>query len=212
MQPDHTPCTLSTTANASCIAGACIPANSNTDPCAGVTCPAQGPCDATVPTCVAGVCVARAQYDGTACALAGVATARCVSAVCTAINTANNTCYDNKKSGLETDVDCGGTGSGCFRCAAGKACKVSTDCQSRMCQSKKCQASGDVSVTVTLITFNVNASSSSSSPLCFALALALSASPHPPHCIPAPPQPRLSRRSPAQPPCPPVSLQPRSPP
>ena len=38
-----------------------------------------------------------------------------------------NQCFDNKKDGSETDVDCGGNNS-CARCNVGLACLVSSDC------------------------------------------------------------------------------------
>jgi hypothetical protein len=40
-------------------------------------------------------------------------------------------CNTNKVAGMETDVDCGGPVSGCAtRCAQGKRCGVTSDCQS----------------------------------------------------------------------------------
>ena len=49
-------------------------------------------------------------------------------------------CVDKKKNGLESDVDCGG--SGCPKCADGKACNVGNDCASAMCNNKVCQPVG----------------------------------------------------------------------
>jgi hypothetical protein len=46
-------------------------------------------------------------------------------------------CEDQKKDGLETDVDCGGPA--CSRCSAGKACVLPTDCSSGKCTSSKCK-------------------------------------------------------------------------
>jgi hypothetical protein len=41
---------------------------------------------------------------------------------------ATSQCFDHKKDGVETDVDCGGS-SACARCVVGQACLVSSDCQ-----------------------------------------------------------------------------------
>src|SRR5262249_42141771 len=49
----------------------------------------------------------------------------CVSGACVAAS-----CSDSQKDGMETDVDCGGT---CGKCASGKGCHASTDCQSGVC-------------------------------------------------------------------------------
>ncbi len=49
------------------------------------------------------------------------------------------TCIDSKKSGKETDVDCGGPT--CQACADGKVCNSGTDCSSRVCRSGICQTS-----------------------------------------------------------------------
>ena len=46
-------------------------------------------------------------------------------------------CTDKLKNGDETDVDCGG--SVCSGCAEGKVCKLSTDCQSQLCDGGKCR-------------------------------------------------------------------------
>jgi hypothetical protein len=39
-----------------------------------------------------------------------------------------SSCADGVKNGDETDVDCGGSSSGCARCSAGLMCLASTDC------------------------------------------------------------------------------------
>lgn len=44
-------------------------------------------------------------------------------------------CSDDKKSGDETDVDCGGS---CGRCADGLACESKDDCDSRDCSGNVC--------------------------------------------------------------------------
>lgn len=54
-----------------------------------------------------------------------------------AIDGSVNTCMDNQKDGLETDVDCGG--GICPACPKGKACQKPSDCQSNMCKNMTCQ-------------------------------------------------------------------------
>lgn len=49
-----------------------------------------------------------------------------------------------RKSGNETDIDCGGT---CDPCDDGKSCLVASDCKSGFCASKKCAAETAVAVT-----------------------------------------------------------------
>ena len=44
-------------------------------------------------------------------------------------------CTDKAKNGDESDVDCGGS---CTRCAAGKKCKLATDCASGSCSQGVC--------------------------------------------------------------------------
>ena len=48
------------------------------------------------------------------------------------------TCGDNVKNGDETDVDCGG--GLCTTCNSGKACRLATDCRSKICSSGICAA------------------------------------------------------------------------
>ena len=50
-------------------------------------------------------------------------------------------CTDKIKNGDETDVDCGG--SACKACAAGKACKSSTDCDKGICDASVCRLPKD---------------------------------------------------------------------
>ena len=50
-----------------------------------------------------------------------------------------NFCLDGKKGQNETDVDCGG--GTCAACAAGKACKTNSDCQSANCVNDVCAES-----------------------------------------------------------------------
>jgi hypothetical protein len=52
---------------------------------------------------------------------------------------ATPSCRNGVMDGLETDVDCGG--SGCPGCAIGKVCKVNLDCQSGNCSAGHCVAS-----------------------------------------------------------------------
>ncbi len=47
-------------------------------------------------------------------------------------------CRDNQQNGRETDVDCGG--SSCNPCSEQKRCKLSQDCQSKVCTSGRCCA------------------------------------------------------------------------
>jgi len=51
------------------------------------------------------------------------------------------TCVDHLKDGVETDVDCGGSGS-CDRCGNGKACVTGTDCMAGACSAGLCQTAG----------------------------------------------------------------------
>jgi plastocyanin len=48
-----------------------------------------------------------------------------------------SSCSDGLKNGVETDVDCGGSGI-CARCATGKACAVNADCFSGTCSGGLC--------------------------------------------------------------------------
>lgn len=45
------------------------------------------------------------------------------------------TCFDGKKNGNETGIDCGGP---CKRCGVGQQCKVANDCGSGTCTAGKC--------------------------------------------------------------------------
>src|SRR4051794_9615794 len=47
-------------------------------------------------------------------------------------------CNDNIKNGDETDVDCGG--GLCTTCNSGKACRLATDCRSKLCLDGACLA------------------------------------------------------------------------
>lgn len=47
-------------------------------------------------------------------------------------------CTNSKLDGVESDVDCGGLY--CGKCAAGKRCKISTDCSSASCVNRICAA------------------------------------------------------------------------
>lgn len=48
------------------------------------------------------------------------------------------TCFDGKKNGSETGVDCGG--DSCPRCATGQGCFSRDDCASAICTGGTCQA------------------------------------------------------------------------
>src|SRR5581483_193449 len=59
----------------------------------------------------------------------------CSSNMCVAMG-----CMDMVQDGMETDVDCGGSGAGhCNPCGDGKKCLVGTDCKSMVCTAGKCQ-------------------------------------------------------------------------
>jgi hypothetical protein len=74
------------------------------------------------------VCV---QCGGAATSMCTAPTPKCWQNTCVASD-----CGDGAKSGSETDIDCGGTH--CIPCAGGKACMVSTDCQSNICLNLMC--------------------------------------------------------------------------
>ncbi len=64
--------------------------------------------------------------------------ADCESKVCAPSKTcAAPSATDQAQNGDETDVDCGGTTTNAPPCAAGKSCKVHTDCASDGCDEKK---------------------------------------------------------------------------
>lgn len=48
------------------------------------------------------------------------------------------TCSDGMQSAGETDIDCGGS-TGCGACVEGRACVVSSDCQSGYCSAGTCE-------------------------------------------------------------------------
>jgi hypothetical protein len=72
---------------------------------------------------------------GTACnTTSDCATAICRSGACaTTIE-----CADGVTDGTETDLDCGGPDVGCARCADGKRCAASSDCQRANCAGGLC--------------------------------------------------------------------------
>lgn len=174
-KPNNSPCTspFNPSSNSTCVDGMCIPTDGQwiTDPCAGVTCPPQTQCLSAAPSCVAGTCVASAQPDGTTCTTDSQQSGRCVAGTCESASTlaaSRPLCFDGVKDNNEADIDCGGSSlnasqPSCFRCAAGKKCKVSSDCLSGVCKSTKCQTSGSLSVATTTITFGVCAGSCSGS-------------------------------------------------
>lgn len=63
--------------------------------------------------------------DGTACP-----TGECRGGQCIA-----PTCFDGRKNGNETDVDCGGS---CPKCGTGKRCQGAGDCASGFCAQGRC--------------------------------------------------------------------------
>jgi formylglycine-generating enzyme required for sulfatase activity len=57
---------------------------------------------------------------------------------------ASTTCMSQLKDGLESDIDCGGTGNGCARCPLGKACSIDGDCAlGAQCMNKICSLCQD---------------------------------------------------------------------
>ena len=52
------------------------------------------------------------------------------------IDAAPPSCTDGRQNGDETDVDCGGSCT--TKCAPGKHCALSTDCQSGICMGGVC--------------------------------------------------------------------------
>ncbi|MDB4303658.1 hypothetical protein N9934_02590, partial [Desulfosarcina sp.] len=56
---------------------------------------------------------------------------------CSSDCTCGDTCSNNKKDGLETDVNCGG--GACSACAIGKSCSLDGDCLSQNCLSGICE-------------------------------------------------------------------------
>jgi len=65
----------------------------------------------------------------------------CVSSVCkgTPKRCITPTCFDGRKNGDESGVDCGGS-SMCGTCPDGRGCLVRADCSSGVCKSGQCQA------------------------------------------------------------------------
>jgi hypothetical protein len=109
-----------------------VPAGGN--PCAQALCVFGAP--ESLPLPVGTACDA----GGTVCDGAGHCVACILDAQCAAggvcINNACNLCFDGKKDGAETDVDCGGPV--CVPCAVGKTCDVATDCASGVCAGGVC--------------------------------------------------------------------------
>jgi hypothetical protein len=78
-------------------------------------------------TCSNGACAG--QPLGGACS----SNAACASNICDFVSSTcvSNFCVDQRKDGVETDIDCGG--GTCGACAVGKACINDTDCVSNAC-------------------------------------------------------------------------------
>ncbi|AKV04453.1 Tryptophan synthase alpha chain [Labilithrix luteola] len=77
----------------------------------------------------------KACADNAGCA----APADCVSLVCKGSHCAPPSSTDAVKNGDETDVDCGGSSTNAKRCDDLKACKLATDCTSKVCTGNVCQ-------------------------------------------------------------------------
>jgi hypothetical protein len=104
-------------------------------------------CDFVSSTCVGNFCVdqrkdsAETDIDcgGGTCGACGVgkgclANTDCSSNACDAVTStcASSQCTDQRKDGVETDIDCGGANS-CARCALSQGCQLNTDCASNAC-------------------------------------------------------------------------------
>lgn len=48
------------------------------------------------------------------------------------------TCFDGRRSGMETDIDCGG--GSCATCNAGASCSIDADCTTSICNNGTCAA------------------------------------------------------------------------
>jgi len=64
--------------------------------------------------------------NGTVCATGECVGGRCITP----------TCFDGRKNGSETGVDCGGS---CQRCSNGQGCTTRNDCASAFCSGGTCQ-------------------------------------------------------------------------
>jgi hypothetical protein len=105
-------------------------------------------CDTVTHKCVANLCLDQIK-DGTetdvdcgggtcpACpnGLGCQLDSDCTSNACDAstLKCVANQCFDNRKDGAETDIDCGG--GVCSACGLGKSCQVDTDCTSNACDA-----------------------------------------------------------------------------
>jgi hypothetical protein len=130
--------------------GTCAPC-ANGSPCKkGSDCSSQF-CDTVQLLCVAAGCQDKTKNaqetdvdcGGMTCAPCTAnqhcsASSDCDSAVCdtTTFRCSAASCSDAVINQGETDVDCGG--SNCSPCPVDRKCKVSTDCQSGVCQAKLC--------------------------------------------------------------------------
>jgi len=88
---------------------------------------------------IAGLKCSLGKCDGAGQCLECLANADCASMVCTAGACAAAKCGDGVKNGNETDVDCGGS---CTGCDLGEGCGVPADCLSGACTAGKCVAPG----------------------------------------------------------------------
>ena len=74
------------------------------------------------PTCAVGkMCILNGDCTSTAC---NFVTNRCVTGLC----------FDQRKDGTETDIDCGGANA-CNRCGVGLNCMADSDCTSNACDA-----------------------------------------------------------------------------
>lgn len=140
-------------------AGASTPAGSTgaAGECSGpATCPQGAACKKA--SCIDGACGFQLQTAGAVCAEDG-------GIVCDGLGTCvacnkNSDCSDGakplcdkkkciplqcknaSKDGKETDVDCGGTDTGCAKCVDGEDCLGASDCLSNLCQVAGAGAGG----------------------------------------------------------------------
>ena len=87
--------------------------------------PDGGPVECTTPPCAGGAeCT-----DGSECASGICKESRCI----------DQSANDGVKNGTETDIDCGGPSAGTPRCASGKQCVETRDCNNVLCTGSVCQ-------------------------------------------------------------------------
>lgn len=112
--------------DADCSAPECVLASCQAGTCSEAPAPIGEPCG-------------LGQCDGDGQCLECLVDADCPSEVCDNGACAAPACDDGVKNGSESDVDCGGSCSGC---EIGEACGAPSDCLSASCSAGKCVAPG----------------------------------------------------------------------